>query len=223
MKMLGIETATDLCGVGISDSGRLVAEYRLHRKYTHAERLPEAIERLCEDAGLLLRELDGVAVSIGPGSFTGLRIGLGIAKGIAVGLKKPLTAVPTMDGIIMAVPPMAQLACVLLVARKGEMYRSLYRWDAHSWKVQGNVSLVPEQKVADGLPDAPVLFVGEGSVLCRERILQLFPKSLFINETFGLPSAVRIAQKGEEKLKNNDAADIQSLIPMYLKRFQGVE
>ena len=223
MRVLGIETATDLCCVGLADGADLIAEYRLHRRYAHAERLPEAVNRLVDDSGFRLTDLDAVAVSIGPGSFTGLRIGLGFAKGLALGLKKPLAAVPTMDGIMLAVPPLCPLACVLLIARKGEMYRSVYRWKEDRWEASEGIDIVTEERIVQDLPESSVVFIGEGSVVYRECIRRRFSQARFFPVYYSTPSGVTIAVKGAEMLEKGETTDLGSLTPMYIKRFQGID
>jgi tRNA threonylcarbamoyladenosine biosynthesis protein TsaB len=222
MKVLGIETATQVCGVGLAGEEGLLADYRIVGKTIHAEHLPHAVETVLKDAGVSAGNLDGIAVSIGPGSFTGLRIGLGVAKGLAFGLKKPLVAVPTMDGIVSQVPSSTEWACVLLIARKGEAYRGLYRWSENSWKIIDRYETLSETQVCDGLPDQKILFLGEGAACYREIIRKRIKRACFPPQGMSLAGGYGVASKGRELLKAGKTVDIDSLVPMYLKRFQGV-
>ena len=222
MMVLGIETATDLCGVGLAGDEGFVADYRLLRGHVHAEHLPAAVEKVLKDAGLLPKEIDGIAVSIGPGSFTGLRIGLGMAKGMAFGLDKPLVAVPTMDGLVSQVPGLCEWACVMLIARKGEVYQGLYRWEKGSWGMVGRYKVVQEEKIGEGFPEGEVLFLGEGTTCHRETIQERTGGARFLPPVYSLPSGYGVAEKGMELLQKGEVAEIDKLVPLYLKRFQGV-
>ena len=222
MIILGIETATQLCGVGLAGDEGLIADHRLSGKTIHAEHLPRAVETVLGDAGIPDESLDGIAVSIGPGSFTGLRIGLGLAKGMAFGLDKPLMAVPTMDGIVSQVPGCVEWTCVLLIARKGEAYRGIYRWTESSWSLAEPFGIVPEENIKVGLPTEKIMFLGEGALLFRNSILKQIDGAWFPPTMLHYSSGTTIAEKGRELLARGETADIDSLVPLYLKRFQGV-
>jgi tRNA threonylcarbamoyladenosine biosynthesis protein TsaB len=221
MIVLGIETATSVCGVGLACDEGFMADYRILRRNKHAELLPEAIETVLKDAGMRVHEIDGIAVSIGPGSFTGLRIGLGLAKGMAFGLEKPLIAVPTMDGMVSQTPHVCEWACVLLTARKGEVYQGLFRRSENSWQREGKYEIVPENRIGKGLPNEGILFLGEGSDNNKNCILDRVDEAHFLPPFHSIPSGYGVAAKGRELLCEGNVADIDTLSPFYLKRFQG--
>src|SRR5690242_19383342 len=129
MRVLALETSTLAGGVALMDGERLVAEYVLDVGVTHSERLLAVIDRVLADARWAPRDLEGLAVSIGPGSFTGLRVGVSTVKGLAWALGLPIAAVPTLDAMAAAVPSSAWPVCPILTARRGEVYASLYRHD----------------------------------------------------------------------------------------------
>lgn len=222
MTVLGIETATMICGVGIASGEGMVADYKILRKYAHAEVLPGAVERVLRDASLNGDDLNGIAVSIGPGSFTGLRIGLGLAKGLALGWDKPLVAVPTMEGLVGILPPVYRWVCVLLHARKGEVYRGLYCWINNVWMPQGKIDSIQVDDIHTGLPDEKIFFVGEGADLHRSTIESKRAHARFLPESRTLQSGYGVASKGREYFLSGKKDDIASLAPLYLKRFQGV-
>ncbi len=222
MVVLGIETATSLCGVGLSGDEGLIADYKLMRGTIHSEHLPIAIENIIKGAGITTNAIEGIAVSIGPGSFTGLRIGLGVAKGLALGLSKPLIAVPTMDGLIALIPGMCQWACVLMIARKGELYQGLYQWQDGSWERKDEYKVVPEKKMGCCPPKEDVLFLGEGSLRYQSAIKKRVKGARFLAPVHSLPSGYNIAEKGRQWLIKGKTADIDTLVPLYVKRFQGV-
>ena len=118
MRVLAVETSTLAGGVALLEGGRLVAEYVLDVSVTHSERLMAAVERALRDARWAAEDLQGLAVAIGPGSFTGLRIGVSTVKGLALALEIPVAPVPTLDGLARRVPFAALPVCPVLDARK---------------------------------------------------------------------------------------------------------
>ena len=220
--ILGIETATMVCGVGLVEGDQLVAEYRLRRGLSHAEVLPDAVRRMMEDAGVDEGQVEGIAVSSGPGSFTGLRIGMGFAKGLALGWGKPLLTVPTMEGMTAVLPPVAGWACVLLRARKNEAYRGLYRWSDSAWESASEIRVLSEEKMWEDLPDAPIVFLGEGAESRRESIRAAFPEARWAGSALSHPSGYGVARAGQILLWEGKTTDPERAVPMYVKRFQGV-
>ncbi|MGH7386409.1 MAG: tRNA (adenosine(37)-N6)-threonylcarbamoyltransferase complex dimerization subunit type 1 TsaB, partial [Candidatus Rokuibacteriota bacterium] len=126
MRLLALETATLAGGAALLDDGRLVGEIRLNIALTHSERLMAVVDRLLQDCGGDARSLDALAVSVGPGSFTGLRVGAATAKGLALALEIPVAPVPTLDALAATLPFADAPVCPLLDARKGEVYCCLY-------------------------------------------------------------------------------------------------
>src|SRR5947199_6371402 len=129
MRVLAVETSTLSGGAALLDDERVVGEYTLDVRITHSERLMAAIDRLLSDAGWTPRDLEGLAVTVGPGSFTGLRVGLSTVKGLALALAIPVAAVPTLDAMAAMLPYAALPVCPVLDARQREVYASLYPWD----------------------------------------------------------------------------------------------
>jgi len=221
--ILGIDTSTDVCALGLAENGKMISDYRFTAKYRHAERLPVCIDHVLDDAGISHQQITGVAVSIGPGSFTGLRIGLAMAKGLAFGWDKPLLTVPTMEGLLSRVPEYHKRVCILLSARKMEYYRGLFSRSGESWHKDQAAGMVKEAELGTGLPEKPFLFFGEGVLLIRKKLSALSEYAQFMPDAFNLPSGFAIASLGEEKLSAGDVADIGSASPDYMQRFQGVE
>src|SRR3990172_456108 len=146
MRVLAVETSTLAGGAAIVDGDRVVGQYLLDVSVTHSERLMVAIDRLLGDAGWAPRDLDGLAVAIGPGSFTGLRIGLSTVKGLAFALSIPVAAVPTLDAMAATLPFAALPVCPVLDARKHEVYASLYRWDGCAMRREWDyLAVAPEE------------------------------------------------------------------------------
>lgn len=221
MIVLGIETATPVCSVGLAGDNGLIAETRLVRKNSHAEVLAGMVDQVCNSAVISLESLDGIAVSIGPGSFTGLRIGLGYAKGIVLGMGMKLIAVPTLDALICHVLPVRPWAVVLLMARKGEAYRGVYQWQNKQWIQRKSVETVTDKNLFVGLPEEEMLFAGNGVDSFKD-VLLLDQRAVFFNSISELPGGYNVAALGREKLLSGDWTSPDDVVPQYVQRFQGV-
>lgn len=126
MIVLGLETATNVCGVALIGGDRVLAEFSTSGRLTHSQRLMPLVEQALREAGVDRGQLDGIAVSAGPGSFTGLRIGLATAKGLGYALERPVLPIPTLDALAFNVWAWPGLICPLLDARKDQVYAALY-------------------------------------------------------------------------------------------------
>src|SRR5438876_6200983 len=164
MRVLAVETSTLAGGAALLDGGLVVGEYTLDISLTHSERLMGTIDRLLTDAGWTVHDLEGLAVSVGPGSFTGLRIGLSTVKGLALALTIPIAAVPTLDAMAAALPFAELPVCPVIDARKGEVYASLYRWDDDGMRREWDYLAVPPKTLAARLIE-PVVLVGDAAHL----------------------------------------------------------
>ena len=216
MLVLGIETATDMASVALSDESGPVAEYRMRRGIGHAESLPLAVRSLFELSGRGFNSLGGVAVSIGPGSFTGLRIGLGLAKGMALALGLPLAAVPTLDALAGRITP-APWAVVVIPAQRNEVYLGCYFFQSEGWKLVAPVRFVPTDQMDKELPE------GEGIVAGPDvKYLQGGIRRPEVRIVRILPSAFAVAETGIRQINMGETANLDSAVPFYLKRFQGV-
>src|SRR3989442_833053 len=162
MRVLAVETSTLSGGAALLDGELVVGEYVLDVRLTHSERLMAAIDRLLTDAGWTVGELEGLAVAVGPGSFTGLRVGLSTVKGLALALSIPIAAVPTLDAMAAMLPFAALPICPVLDARKGEVYASLYRWDGDGMRREWDYLAITPDDLSRRL-DEPVIVLGDGA------------------------------------------------------------
>ncbi|MFN3479282.1 MAG: tRNA (adenosine(37)-N6)-threonylcarbamoyltransferase complex dimerization subunit type 1 TsaB [Thermodesulfovibrionales bacterium] len=218
MKILAIETSTMLGGVAIMDEAGLVVEIRLNVKSTHSERLMVGIDSALRLANLKLSEIDAYCLSIGPGSFTGLRIGLSTVKGFAFATGKPVVAVPTLDAFAWNFPFSRYPVCPMLDARKKEVYTGLYKWEGDRFeKVLSELSVRPEDILKD--IKGPVLFAGEGARLYRETILAIKGRDAFFAPPHSdVPMASSIAILGLQKALNGEFSDPVTLTPFYIRK-----
>ena len=218
MYILGIDTSTMTGSIAISTESVLIAEFTLNTKTTHAERLLTAIDQIVQAASLTIRDIDGVAVASGPGSFTGLRIGVTTAKSIAHSIQKPIVAVSTLDALASHYRYTDVLLCPILDARKKEVYTAFYR------NVNGEIQRLTEYSVITPenlLKDIqePVLFLGDGVITYRQQITSILgDQALFADPAHLLPRGSFIAQLGCERLLAGESDDCFALTPLYIRK-----
>src|SRR5574337_850987 len=190
MRILAVETSTLAGGAALLDGDRLLGEYTLNIKATHSERLMAAVDRLLQDCGWKPEDLEGLAVAIGPGSFTGLRIGISAIKGLALGLGIPVAAVPTLDALAATLPFAAHPVCPVLDAKKGEVYVCLYHWaDGAMVRDWEYLALAPEALAERLSLREPVIFLGDAVDSLRSLLMaKLGGRALFAPVARRLPS-----------------------------------
>ncbi|MEW6214900.1 MAG: tRNA (adenosine(37)-N6)-threonylcarbamoyltransferase complex dimerization subunit type 1 TsaB [Nitrospirota bacterium] len=246
MKILAIETSTMLGGVAIIDDlSGLIAEVRLNVKSTHSERLMIEVDHILKQAGLRVSDVDVFAVAIGPGSFTGLRIGLSTAKGFSYATGKPIVSVPTLEALAWNFPYCRYPVCTMLDARKKEVYSALFKWDNKcfirlidevSIKVDGLLEKINENnpplppftkggqggdysKGEVGLSDKRVVFTGDGALLYRDKIIEVMGENaIFASPEKMVPSPANVAYLGIKKAMKGEFSEPVSLIPFYIRK-----
>lgn len=218
MKLLAVETATMLGGVAIMDGDRLVAESRLNIKVTHSERLMKEIDRVLCGASLEISDIDLFGLSIGPGSFTGLRVGLSTIKGLVYATGKKMVTARTLEALAWNVPFSGYQICPMFDARKKEIYTSLFRWSGNGFNCAlGECTL----SIDELLPriDRPTLFLGEGAVLYRDKIqAALGDRALFGAPQHMMPSPANVAMLCMKNAEKGEYVDALKAVPAYYRR-----
>jgi len=218
MFILGIDTATPIASVGITRNGEVVAEESLRERVNHTETLLPLIGRVLAQAGLTLPAIDSIGVSIGPGSFTGLRIALGTVKGFAYAMEQQVVGVPTLEALASTVREWSGLICPVLDARKGEIYAALFRCDPEGriHKVLPDHVLAP-QLILEQITE-PCVFLGDGVEAYGELIRHSCgAMAHLLPFTTHHPRGAVIAQMAWERLQAGSADNIQSLVPAYVR------
>lgn len=218
MRILAVDTATTSCSVAIVDKTSLLSEFTIDREETHSKHLMDMIKSVLRMAGLNFSDLDGFAVTRGPGSFTGLRIGLSTIKGLAVASEKPVVGVSSLEALAFQVSYSRDLICPILDARKGEVYFSRYRFLNGHLKKQTKERVAPPDKAVDDLNES-CLFVGNGALLYKEMILEkmggLASIAPMIQNTI---RASTMAYLSMTKFEKNDTDDIEKIMPYYIRK-----
>ena len=167
MKILAIDTSTEICSVCLSEGNNIAGEYVTRSARTHTERLMPAVQFLLDQLNWSAQDLDGVAVVNGPGSFTGLRISLSVAKGISYGLKLPVVTVSALE-VAARQAPVTGFICPAMDARRGEIFTCLYERTPESLILRSEPKSVKPEIFIQELPDEPVFFCGPGAQLYWE-------------------------------------------------------
>jgi tRNA threonylcarbamoyladenosine biosynthesis protein TsaB len=216
MRILALETATLAGGAALLDGDVVIAESRSNIALTHSERVMAAVDRVLRDARWTVEELDGLAVSIGPGSFTGLRVGLATIKGLAFARALPVAGVPTLDALA-AMVPFAEVPVVpILDARKNEVYLSRYRWDGRAMVREWDyLALPPDAAVARLTP--PVIVLGDGVAPCRPHLAALGEGAKIAPPAQRLPSPATVAQLGHAILAAGGGVSADEVTALYLR------
>lgn len=217
--ILHIETSTEACSVAVSEDGMTVFNEEDLKGPSHAVQLGVFVDEALSFVDSRAMPVDAVAVSCGPGSYTGLRIGVSMAKGICYGRNVPLIALPTLQ--VMCVPvllyqdlPEEALLCPMIDARRMEVYAAVYD-RALNVKRDTAADIVDEHSYLEFLDKGPVYFFGNGSAKCREKITH--PNARFIEEM--RPLAKWMFPLAEKAFLKGDFKDVAYFEPFYLKEF----
>ena len=218
--ILHIETSTDVCSVAVSQDGACIFNKEDFSGPNHAERLGEYVDEALSFADSHAIPVDAVAVSSGPGSYTGLRIGVSMAKGICYGRNVPLLGIPTLE--LLCVPVLLgydemeddALLCPMLDARRMEVYAGVF--DRALKPVREiRADIVETDTYKEFLDSHPVYFFGNGAAKCMETIKH--PNARFIDKI--VPLAKNMFPLAEKKMARGEKEDVAYFVPFYLKDF----
>lgn len=215
MTILNLETSTKNCSVAISKDSQLLSlceEY--DDKYGHSEKLHQFVEWALEGAEIKMKDLDAVCVSKGPGSYTGLRIGVSAAKGFCYGLNIPLLSLTSLEILTQTrIGKNYDLVIPMIDARRMEVYTAVF--DGNGKQISETEAKILDLNSFSDFKDNKIAFVGDG-VEKSKTILQL-PNADFIEEVY--PSAKNMIDLAETKFKNKEFEDVAYFEPFYLKEF----
>ena len=217
-KILQIETATQACSAAISTDGVTVAVKELIAQNIHAGSLTLFIDEVMKEAGLDYSQLDAIAVSKGPGSYTGLRIGVSTAKGLCFALDKPLLAVDTLkmmaDGFLQLNPGYEGYVCPMIDARRLEVFTALFN-QSGEMLLPVTAKIIDADSFSEQLQAAAITFIGDGAAKCQGIIDS--PNAKFSATNFN--SAANLSRIAEDLFLNQQFEDVAYFEPFYLKDF----
>jgi tRNA threonylcarbamoyladenosine biosynthesis protein TsaB len=218
MKILALDTATQSCSVAIVDKGLLLAEVTVTHVKTHSRHLMDLVETVCRAADLKAGDVDGFAVTIGPGSFTGLRIGISAIKGLAFSLTKPVTGVSSLDALAWQCGQSAYLICPLLDARRNQVYACRYRFHDNKLKREIPEKVLSPAEAVSGIRE-PSIFVGNAAQMYHEKIsAELGELANFAGQGQHTIRASTIAWLGLTEFYRKQTRDVALLVPHYIRK-----
>ena len=213
--ILNIETATTNCSVSLSRNGEtIVLKEDYNDNYSHAERLHVYIDAVLKEADVKSEDLSAIAVSKGPGSYTGLRIGVSAVKGLCFALDKPLISIPTLEALAHQVEAENGVIVSMIDARRMEVYSAIFDVDYNQIR-ETEAQVLDETSFADYLEKGDVYFIGNG--VEKTKALLNHPNAIFVEDK--LPSANEISMLAYKKFQENDTEDVAYFEPYYLKDF----
>ena len=227
MKILGIESAALVASVAIIDEDVTIAEYTTNFKKTHSETLLPMLDEIIKMTGIDCSELSAIAVSGGPGSFTGLRIGAASAKGLGLALDLPLIHVPTLDAMALNIYSSDALIVPIMDARRNQVYTGIYKNDCNLEIIKDSMAVAIDElfEILKDLDNKEkikkIIFLGDGVPVFREYI----DKNLEIAHDFASANlnrqrASNIAMLGMEMLKSGNIISADDMKPEYLRKSQ---
>ena len=220
MKILGLDSSGIVASVAIVEDDVLIAEYTVNYKKTHSQTLLPMLDEIAKMTELDLNSIDAIAVAAGPGSFTGLRIGSATAKGLGLALKKPLIAIPTVEGLAYNRYDISGLICPIMDARRKQVYTGIYRFTDHQLKVVEDQMAVPMETVIEKLNQygEAVTFLGDGVSVFHELIAEKMtvPYS-FAPAHVNKQRAAAVAALGEIYYRQGKTETAMEHVPDYLR------
>ncbi|NOS35695.1 MAG: tRNA (adenosine(37)-N6)-threonylcarbamoyltransferase complex dimerization subunit type 1 TsaB [Deltaproteobacteria bacterium] len=225
MKMLAIDASTPSGSVALFDDGELMSEFTFHRGGRHSETLLTAIDTICTMSGVEVKEIDSYAVTRGPGSFTGLRVGISTVKGLAWSSGKPVVGVSTLKSLAMNLPCAGGVIVPVLNARRGEVYGGIYRWEKGRLEVVADdCAVAPEafmervlERAFTGAAGTPH-FLGDGIEICEALIGERLPSAGCAPRHLW---SIRASSVGRVAIESGEVwGDASAILPLY-KRGMG--
>ncbi len=222
MKLLSLDTSSAHFSLALTDNGKVLASRTMKNDRVLSSKMIPALEEVVKKSGMDLKDIDGISVGLGPGSFTSLRVGFATVKGLALALQKPVVGIPSFDSIAARVKRGEEdQLCVIFDAKRDLVYAAIYE--------RGNgVPFRSADFLLIGLKDllkkvrGAVLFTGDGLLIYRDQILKQGQrkgsnfKAAFLEEKFWYPSAEQIAVLAAARFRDKDSDPINALLPLYL-------
>ncbi|GAB6182771.1 tRNA (adenosine(37)-N6)-threonylcarbamoyltransferase complex dimerization subunit type 1 TsaB [Thermodesulfovibrio hydrogeniphilus] len=218
MRILGIDTSTKYARLAIVEDGVLIACSLMQFMASHSEKLIPEIAHMLEIMEISLETIDCYALTVGPGSFTGLRVAVSTVKGLSFATRKPVIAVSTLEIIARGLPFANHQICPILDARKKELYAALFKWQEDKLIRIREDSIVSIDSLVDWIEEKTI-FLGEGVNIYKDRLMEkLGNNAIFAENLHGIPNPALVAIVGEEKAKRGEFVHAHHLEPLYLRK-----
>jgi tRNA threonylcarbamoyladenosine biosynthesis protein TsaB len=218
MRILALDTATKSCSVAVANGEVLLAEITINSNQTHSKHVMTSVDRVLHMAQQRVHDLHGFSVTKGPGSFTGLRIGISVTKGLAIAYCKPVIGVSTLDVLASQAGEVSTLICPVIDARRQEVYFSLYRFKDGMLTRETAAQVLPIEKAILQIKE-PCMFIGEGAVVYRKSILEtLGSAARFAPQYQHIIRASTVASLSIERFLKQDIDEVETFGPLYIRK-----
>jgi tRNA threonylcarbamoyladenosine biosynthesis protein TsaB len=219
MNILTVDTSTIVASVAILNEEKLVGEMIVNHQKKHSEKLMVSIDHLLKDGGLSIREIDVFGIVSGPGSFTGLRIGMATVKGFAQALNKPVVGVSSLEALAMNVPFAEGLVCPVLDAQRNQTYTGVFHFENGCLKRELEDSVLEIDTLIDFLNnrDEQILFLGDGLPRFSETLMQACPRGICVPNYLSMNRASSAAAIVLERALKGDVCHYREVEPVYIR------
>lgn len=216
MRILGIDTSTKYAGIAVIEDGILLAQSTMQFMASHSEKLLPEISHVLEIMNISLETIDYYAVTVGPGSFTGLRVGISTVKGLSFVTKKKVIPVSTLEVVAWEFPYCKYQICPIFDARKKEVFTALFKWENNKI-LRIKEDAVLEINALTSWIEEETVFVGSGAYLYKDKLIEkLGSKAIFPPLIYSVPHPRIVAYIGLQRI--NEAIDTKDLNPQYLRK-----
>lgn len=223
MKILSIDTSSNVATVAILDDNKLIGEYIINNKKTHSVKIMPMIKELMDSLEIDIKDVDLYAASIGPGSFTGLRIGIATIKSLAHVCKKQVVGVPTIDAMAYNLAYTNGLIVPIMDARRERVYTGIYKWDNSDFEVIKENDVLEIDELLNILKEKneTIIFTGDATEIYNKKIVEVLnEKALFTPSHLSMPRASSVGALAMLKAKNNELQSCFEMVPDYLRKSQ---
>ena len=225
MNILGIETSSMVASIAVLCEEKLMAEYTVNNKKTHSEKMMGVLNKALEDSGIGFKDIDAIAVAKGPGSFTGIRIGMASAQGMAHALGIPMIGVNTLDGLAYNLLESSSLLCPVIDAQRGDVYTSLYRWEGEELVQLWNYEIISSEQLIEKLNslEDKVKILGDGVPVLAKVLGAQFGSITPAHPVARMPRASCVAAIGLRQYALGKVGDCFSVKPFYIRKSNAEE
>lgn len=223
MKTLAVDTSSNVATVAVMDEDRLICEYILNHKTTHSQKLMPMIKEVLESCELTVNDIHFFSVALGPGSFTGLRIGVATVKTMAHAMNKPVVGVSTLDALAFGITYFEGIICPILDAKRDQVYTALYNWKNGSMERISEYMALSIDKLIEllKLKNENVIFLGDGTFAFRDILIGALGDFAHFSPVHSLMQrASLVAELALKRFKEGQRDDCMTLVPFYLRKSQ---
>lgn len=221
MNILAIDASGLSGSVAYISDYKLVGEYYICHKLTHSQTIMPMLEHLKGLIGFEMNEIDAVAVTSGPGSFTGIRIGVATAKAMALAMGVPIIGIPTLDVMAHNISFAEQIICPIMDARRNQVYTAIYKWNNGTLEREGDHLAVEIDELLAKLGGRQTIFLGDGVDVLKGKITDVMGDAAQFAPSFlHMQRASVLAQLACEAFEKGEMIDADEFIPIYLRKSQ---